>query len=122
MSGMMQQGASTFTRDELVAYRGRLCSMRTGAVGAIEALKSSLAFMESDAAKVIYGEDEPMLAQRSSSSVMLDSARRSLDDINAAVARISAGRFGRCVYCATEIPRAQLDIDPTSEAHEDCPR
>jgi RNA polymerase-binding transcription factor DksA len=39
-------------------------------------------------------------------------ARRALASTEEALARLSAGRFGRCEQCAAAIPAAQLALDP----------
>ena len=39
-------------------------------------------------------------------------ARRALANTEEALARLSAGRFGRCERCAAAIPAAQLAVDP----------
>jgi RNA polymerase-binding transcription factor DksA len=39
-------------------------------------------------------------------------ARRALANTEEALARLSAGRFGRCERCAAAIPAARLALDP----------
>jgi DnaK suppressor protein len=40
------------------------------------------------------------------------SLRRTIEDIDAALARIAAGTYGRCSGCGTEIPEERLELRP----------
>jgi RNA polymerase-binding transcription factor DksA len=37
---------------------------------------------------------------------------RTIEDIDAALARIAAGSYGRCVHCGTDIPEERLELRP----------
>ncbi|MGY1637518.1 TraR/DksA family transcriptional regulator [Geodermatophilus sp. SYSU D00742] len=37
---------------------------------------------------------------------------RTIEDIDAALARIAAGTYGRCVHCGTDIPEERLELRP----------
>ncbi|MFW3169388.1 TraR/DksA family transcriptional regulator [Geodermatophilus sp. CPCC 206100] len=37
---------------------------------------------------------------------------RTIEDIDAALARIAAGSYGRCVHCGTAIPEERLEFRP----------
>jgi RNA polymerase-binding transcription factor DksA len=41
-------------------------------------------------------------------------ARASLEEIDAALARLDAGTYGRCVTCSAEIPEERLDVMPAT--------
>jgi hypothetical protein len=43
-----------------------------------------------------------------------------LDEIEAALARIEAGTYGRCLYCASLIPRRRLEIRPFARGCVPC--
>ena len=38
--------------------------------------------------------------------------QRTIEDIDAALARIAAGTYGRCVHCGTDIPEERLELRP----------
>ncbi|MBB3082586.1 TraR/DksA family transcriptional regulator [Geodermatophilus sabuli] len=37
---------------------------------------------------------------------------QTIEDIDAALARIAAGSYGRCVHCGTDIPEERLELRP----------
>lgn len=43
---------------------------------------------------------------------MVATLRESLEQLNAALARIDEGRYGKCEDCGEEIPRERLEIRP----------
>jgi hypothetical protein len=49
-------------------------------------------------------------------------ARRALSDTEEALARLSAGTFGRCEQCAAAIPVSRLALEPESRYCERCGR
>ena len=49
-------------------------------------------------------------------------ARVALADIDAALARMREGRYGRCVHCDTTIPLARLEILPAVALCMTCQR
>ncbi|MCT9001736.1 TraR/DksA family transcriptional regulator [Microbacterium memoriense] len=50
------------------------------------------------------------------------STRRVIDQIVAALERLNAGTYGRCIRCGATIPAARLDILPYAENCVDCQR
>ena len=42
-------------------------------------------------------------------------AATELQDIDAALARLSAGTYGRCIACGTQIPATRLSVYPTAK-------
>jgi DnaK suppressor protein len=49
---------------------------------------------------------DPVLAARG------ESLQHTLEDIRAALARLEAGTYGRCVTCGSPIPAARLELRP----------
>jgi RNA polymerase-binding transcription factor len=50
----------------------------------------------------------------------LDRARRTLTEVDAALARIKAGRYGVCDVCHMSIPRARLEALPWARLCVNC--
>ncbi|MGK5111326.1 MULTISPECIES: TraR/DksA family transcriptional regulator [unclassified Geodermatophilus] len=40
------------------------------------------------------------------------SLQRTIEDIDAALERMAAGTYGRCVHCGTDIPEERLELRP----------
>lgn len=49
-----------------------------------------------------------------------DSLERKLADVNEAIGKIEAGRYGQCNNCSKEIPQARLAALPTARICLDC--
>jgi RNA polymerase-binding transcription factor DksA len=49
-------------------------------------------------------------------------ARRALSDTEEALARLSAGRYGRCEQCGAAIPAAELTAEPETRYCAQCVR
>ena len=58
--------------------------------------------------------------ERSQVDALAQSARLELDEIAAALARLDAGRFGRCETCGEPIPLARLEARPTARRCVTC--
>jgi RNA polymerase-binding transcription factor DksA len=43
-------------------------------------------------------------------------------DIEAALQRLAAGAYGKCIDCGTQIPRARLEAYPTAKRCQPCQR
>jgi len=50
----------------------------------------------------------------------LDRLSSLLDEIEAAMERIDAGRYGRCETCGGEIDASLLDVDPLARTCRNC--
>jgi RNA polymerase-binding transcription factor DksA len=49
-------------------------------------------------------------------------ARNALGDIETALYRMHTGRYGRCIYCLSEIPLEDLYASPQADACAECGR
>lgn len=58
--------------------------------------------------------------ERSQIGALVEHVRRSLDEIDAALERLDAGRYGVCERCATRIPEARLAARPTARRCVPC--
>lgn len=54
----------------------------------------------------------PQLLHDGVTTALRRAARVALDDVNAALARMDAGDYGRCTRCAEPIPHDRLDVLP----------
>jgi len=67
---------------------------------------------------VDYGEGfadaAAVTAERTEVIGLVDSLKRNLDDIDAALARIEEGQYGICARCGKEIGAARLEFRPES--------
>jgi len=59
-------------------------------------------------------EGATLAFERSQSDAMIHEARARLDDVDAAVARLDAGTYGRCEVCGERIPAGRLEIRPAA--------
>jgi RNA polymerase-binding protein DksA len=73
---------------------------------------------------VDYGEGfadaAAVTAERTEVLGLVDSLKRSLDAIDAALARIEEGTYGTCARCGAEISQARLEFRPESIYCVDC--
>jgi DnaK suppressor protein len=58
--------------------------------------------------------------EREQLAALLDQARRHLDDIDAAEARVSAGTYGSCERCGNPIGAERLEARPTARTCINC--
>ena len=58
--------------------------------------------------------------ERAQVASLLESARRRLDELDAAQARVDAGTYGRCDECGGAIPPARLEALPATPWCVDC--
>lgn len=65
-------------------------------------------------------EGSTVAYERAQVSSLLDSARRRLQELDAATARIEAGTYGRCDGCGGAIPAARLEALPATPWCVDC--
>jgi len=59
-------------------------------------------------------------AERTEILGLVESLKRSLEDIDQALARIADGKYGTCANCGKKIPAARLEFRPSSIYCVDC--
>jgi RNA polymerase-binding protein DksA len=59
-------------------------------------------------------------AERTEILGLVESLKRSLEDIDQALARIADGTYGTCANCGKKIPAARLEFRPSSIYCVDC--
>ena len=59
-------------------------------------------------------------AERTEVLGLIESIKKSLDEVDAALQRIADGTYGRCAHCGKEIGAARLDHRPESVHCVDC--
>jgi len=97
--------------------RARLCDDRRSITEVIESSKESMAaFIAARRDVEVDDEHDPegstLALQYSESSALLAHSRRHLDEVNAALAKISEGSYGSCELCGSDIPLARLEARP----------
>jgi RNA polymerase-binding transcription factor DksA len=91
----------------------------------LQVTELSLAFHDAEAAVSAGGSSGvPESTRRGLRELMgrAVAARRALADVDEALARLEAGRFGRCEQCAAAIPEATLARDPQTRYCPACDR
>lgn len=97
--------------------RMRLVDERVSATAAIESSKLTMANLF-DARRGTQADDEhdpegaTITLQFGESSALLANSRHHLDQVNAALGRMTMGTYGRCQLCGTGIPLARLEARP----------
>jgi RNA polymerase-binding transcription factor DksA len=66
------------------------------------------------------GEGDTVTVERERDLVQAASERQTVEDIDRAIARMDAGRYGICVSCGGRIPVARLEVIPWTELCVDC--
>jgi RNA polymerase-binding transcription factor len=61
-----------------------------------------------------FGEGAGMVVDRDRDQALHAVARAALDDIEAALARVESGTYGRCTSCGEQIPSARLEAVPAA--------
>lgn len=108
------------TPDVLEQLRAQLAVDRVSVVGSIESLKRSLVDFF-DAKRDVSNDDEhdpegqTVAVQWSETSAMLAQSRHHLDLINAAMAKMTDGRYGSCEACGRDIAVGRLEARPHAE-------
>ena len=98
---------------EITVARKRLEEMRDG-------LDRSISILQRERPAPMSGEGYPQdsadagstLSETDRTEAILHSARGQRDEVLAALARIEANTYGRCVDCGGEIPEGRLDARP----------
>ncbi|MEX1038323.1 MAG: TraR/DksA C4-type zinc finger protein [Acidimicrobiia bacterium] len=85
-------------------------------LGAAESgdLRSDLDFGDS------FADAGSVTAERTEVLGLVDSIKSQLDDVDAALARIESGKYGKCANCGKDIPKARLEARPSSILCIDC--
>jgi RNA polymerase-binding transcription factor len=106
---------------------GALAALRTSTVARIASLRADVAMIV-DSASSTTGDDEhdPEGAtigfERAQAIALLDAAHAQLAAIDAALARIAAGSYGRCEVCGEPIAPARLAARPDATRCITCAR
>ena len=66
------------------------------------------------------GEGDTITVERERDLVQAAAERQTVDEIDEAVARMDAGKYGVCVNCGARIPVARLEVIPWTELCVDC--
>ena len=67
-----------------------------------------------------FADSAAATAERREALAFIDSARERLGDIDAALAQMDAGHYGKCVDCGQEIATARLEARPLSIRCVEC--
>jgi len=107
----------TLATDTLDMLRARLRADRKAATAAIESTKQSMSsFLDSRRDVEVDDEHDPegatLALQFSESSALLENSRHHLDQVNAALGRMTNGSYGSCELCGVDIPIARLEARP----------
>jgi len=97
--------------------RSRLVDERESATQAIESSKQTMANLL-DARRGSQADDEhdpegaTITLQFAESAALLANSRNHLDQVNAALGRMTEGRYGQCQLCGADIALARLEARP----------
>ncbi|MFC7597976.1 TraR/DksA family transcriptional regulator [Terrabacter sp. GCM10028922] len=94
--------------DERAATVERLEALRRGFEVVVDASVGANADDEHDP------EGSTIAYERSQLSALVDQAERRLGEIEAALARLADGGYGRCERCGRAIPAGRLEARPTA--------
>jgi RNA polymerase-binding transcription factor DksA len=92
----------------------RLAALRADVAGVVEASRDSNADDEHDP------EGQTIAFERSQAVALVEQAQRHLVEVEAALARLDAGRYGVCESCARDIPAERLAVRPTARTCVGC--
>lgn len=94
--------------DERAAVHAQMQSMAGDMDALVAASRDSNADDEHD-------PEGPTIAyERAQLATLVDQARAHLEQVEAAVARVAAGTYGRCVVCGEPIPAERLEARPSA--------
>lgn len=105
--------------------RAALTADRTGTAERIAALSTDLEAIV-EASRLVATDDEhdpegtTIAFERSRTSTLLADARRHLEDLDSALARLEAGEYGRCERCHEPIATGRLLARPTARTCINC--
>ena len=99
-------------RDRLVADRAetlaRLAALREDYSGVVDASRDSNADDEHDP------EGQTIAFERSQTGALVRQAEEHLREVDAALARLDAGTYGRCEVCGQAVPEGRLEARPAA--------
>jgi len=95
-------------QDERDRATSLLASLTRDFSGIVEASADSNADDEHDP------EGSTIAFERSQVSTLIEQARRRLDEIDAALARVADGTYGVCEMCGERIPAGRLEARPVA--------
>ena len=95
-------------REEQAEVRARLAGMTTDLESLFAASQDSNADDEHDP------EGQTIAYERSQLASLIDGAKAQLAQVEAAMARLEAGNYGRCEVCGEPIPAGRLEARPTA--------
>ena len=101
-------GARERLEDDRTTTVERLDALRRGYDIVVDAVEGSNADDEHDP------EGATIAYERSQLGALVDQAQEHLDEIDAALARVDAGTYGRCEVCGSPIPTERLEARPTA--------
>jgi len=115
MTTLMDQAA--LDAGTIATLRERLCAERVAATAAIESTKDAMAsFLDARRGIEVDDEHDPegatLALQFTESSALLSNSRHHLDQVNAALGRMTSGTYGSCELCGIDIPLARLEARP----------
>jgi len=105
--------------------RARLVELRTAATAQLATLMARFDEIV-DAADGVATDDEhdpeghTIAWERQQASALAEDARSTLVEVDAALARLDAGTYGRCASCGGAIGAARLDALPATPTCIDC--
>ena len=105
--------------------RSRLDELRTATIRRAASLVSSFdGIVEATSDVATDDEHDPeghtIAWERQQIAALLDEARTTLADIDAAEQRVDDGRYGTCTVCGLQITRERLDALPATSTCVDC--
>ena len=109
----------------IAEIRGLLIADRERTADLISSLSGNISSMV-EASRLTTSDDEhdpegsTIAFERSQASTLLAAARDHLTDVDAALARIAAGSYGRCERCGQEVARDRLLARPTARTCIGC--
>lgn len=116
MVGMGEASIRSLLAAERAAAAERLVDVQKSFADVVEAAKDSNGDDEHDP------EGATIAVERQQLSALAAAARRALADIEAAMARLDAGAFGRCARCGTSIGDERLAARPMATLCIQCAR
>ena len=105
----MSAAASPLSREEIDAFRAVLRERRVELAGDVELLEDEAFRSSDDEVSVDHMADHGSDSYEKDQTIgLMEREGQALRSIDAALARIDAGRYGLCSYCNGPIARARL--------------